>query len=582
MALTASVALTAASGCRCSEDRPYTPFGVTSALPEPIASASVAPVAPSASSSASAVEKALLAPRDGKVWSLAGRELAAPPGLVFEQGLSADFDGNGTTETATWLVAEGRDAGASPAGELWFYPTEGEARKLAKLPDFVPNGPNCKLSTTLARTGPHTLALDVLSTCSGALIARAPSRALLVIAPSSERSEMQMLRVASAAPDEVLELSTVTDDRDGDGRDDTAVTVSVGKSDGPRFGAPLVWLDRAFGPARDTSEPRVTLERLALHQATRAKTKKLADEVLGGVDGIRRLMSSLCAEGAVARVFDRDATPLPCGNLGAVIDSLASAEITAELARGAVLEAFGRLSRDGWYFGKSSPNARKRLERAVLDAVEPHSAEVSRVRVRPVSAPEPRYSPLAFDTDGSLLVATSEGVVRVGNDGAVGAPLQGGAPLPFDVSPSPERRFQSVAHSCDRSETTLLFTQGAPLVTSLLAPRPGACGRAAFRAFPPAAPLCAHSSQIAVLVGGSAVGQCSGSHPGSARSSDGKWVVVPTPFGLLIDGAAHRLLSLGNAIERPLELSDCVVAQDGRAAACLQAQQIVLARAPGS
>ncbi|HEY3497314.1 MAG TPA: hypothetical protein VGK73_21605 [Polyangiaceae bacterium] len=569
-------------GCRCSEDRPYTPFGVTSALPEPIASASVAPPAPSGSAAVPAVEKAVLAPRDAKRWALAGRELAAPPGLIFEQGIAADFDGNGTTEDVAWLLGEAPDAGTARAGELWLYPAEGEARQLAKLPDFVPSGPTCKLTTTLLRTGPHTLTLDAVATCDGALIARAPVRALMVLAPAAERGEIQTLRVAAAAPDEALELSAVTVDRDGDGRDDAAVTVSVGRADGPRFAAPLVWLDRAFGPARDTSEPRVTLERLALHQATRAKTKKLADEVLRSVDGIRRLMSSLCAEGAVARVFDRDAAALPCGNLNAVVDSLASAEIAAELARGAVLEAFGRLSRDGWYFGKTQANTRKRLERAVLEAVEPRSAEVTRVRVRPIPVPAPGYSPLAFDTDGSLLVATAEGVVRVGLDGIAGPPLAGGPPLPFDVSPSPERRWQGVAHSCDRSETTLLFTQGAPLVTGLLAPRPGACGRGAFRATPPPAALCAHSGRIAALVGGAAVGDCNGSHPGSARSSDGQWVVVPTPFGLLLDGPAHRMLSLGNAIERPLELSDCVVERDGRAAACLLDRQIVVARVAGS
>jgi hypothetical protein len=566
-----------AGGCRCSEDRPYTPFGVTSALPGPSAPVS-AEVAPSASASAELppVEKAVLAPAKSKRWSLAGRELAAPPGFVFEQAVVADFDGNGATESAAWLVAEQADAPGS-AGELWLFPHEGEARSLVKLPDFVPTGPSCKLGTALTRSGPHTLTLDTSAACSGALIARSPVRALVVVAPGAERSEIQRLRVAGPAPGETLELSTSTLDRDGDGRDDAAVHVSVGRA-GASFSAPFVWLDRAVGIARDTSEPRVTLERLALQQATRAKTKKLADEVLRGVDGIRRLMSTLCAEGAVARVFDRDAGALACGNLGAVVDSLASAEIGAALAKGAVLEAFGALSRDGWYFGKTQANARKRLERQVLEAIEPLSANVTRVAVRPLAVPVPRYSPLAFDTDGSLLVATGDGVVRVGADG-VPILLEGGGPPLFDVSPNPGQRWQGVAHSCDRSESTLFFTSGEPFVTERLAPRPGACGRAAFHGAPAPAALCANGGRIAVLLGGAPVGQCAGSHPGSARSADAKWVVVPTPFGLLLDGSAHRLLNLGTAVERPLELSDCVAANDGRSAACLLKEQIVLARA---
>lgn len=583
LAAAAGLALATASGCRCGEDRPYTPFGVTSALPGPPASAAPAAASPSGSDAPRAVQKALLSPANAKRWLLEGRELAAPPGLVFEQAVVADFDADGTPESAAWLLAEPDDAGSRVSGELWLFPPEGEARRLVKLPDFVPAGPNCKLATALSRSGPRTLALDARADCTGSLIARSPVRALLVVAPNSERSEVQVLRIAGPAPEETLELGAVTDDRDGDGRDDAAISVSVGRAAGARFAAPFVWLDRAQGPARDTSEPRVTLERLALHQATRAKTKKYAEDVLRGVEGIRRLMSTLCAEGAVARVFDRDGGALACGNLGAVVDSLASAEIGAELARGSVIDAFGALARDGWYFGKASANTRKRLERSVLEAVEPLSAEVTRLPVKPVTLAPPRFSPLAFDTDGALHVMTAEGVTRVGPDGTPApAPDGGGTPFALEAAPNPGQRWQGIAFSCDRSETSLFFTQGAPLVTSLLSPRPGACGRTSFSALPPPAALCADAGHLSALVGGAVVGQCSGVRPGSARSSDGKWLVVPTVFGLLVDGPSHRLLSLGNAVEQPLALSDCVVRTDGRAAACLHGAQVLLVRAPDS
>jgi hypothetical protein len=577
-----ALALALASGCRCGEDRPYTPFGVTSALPAPEPSAAPA-LSPSASASAAPalIEKSVLAPVNSKRWALAGRELAAPPGLVFEQAVVADFDGNNEPEAVAWLLADPADAGPSVSGELWLFPANGEPQKLAKLPDFVPTGPNCRLTTVLGRTGPRTLTLDATAVCTGALIARSPVRALLVVAPSAERTEIQMLRVAAAAPDETLELSAVTNDRDGDGRDDAAISVSVGRAGGQQFAAPFVWLDRPVGTARDPSEPRVTLERLALHQATRSKTKKFAEDVRLGVDGIRRLMSSLCAEGAVARVFDRDASPLGCGNLAAVVDSLASAEVTAELARGAVREAFGALSRDGWYFGKASANTRKRLERAVLATVEPTSAEVTRVSVRPLLPAPPHFSPLAFEADGSLLVATAEGTLRVLPDGSPGTVLEQSAAPVLDVTPSPGQRWQGVAHSCDRSETTLFFNQGAPLVTRLLAPRPGACGRAAFDGLPAPAPVCAEGGRLSALIGGALVGECPGQRAGSARSANGKWLAIPTSFGLLVDGPSHRLLSLGNSFERPLALSSCVAADDGRKAACLLREQVWLIKALG-
>jgi hypothetical protein len=263
-----------------------------------------------------------------------------------------------------------------------------------------------------------------------------------------------------------------------------------------------------------------------------------------------------------------------------VLDALANAEIGAQLARGRVLSAFGALARDGWYFGRASAAVKKKLERSVLEAVEPLPAEVARLSVRPAAQGTPRYSPLAFEADGSLVVETLEGPQRVAAGGnAAAPPAEPLAPRVLAVSPAAGQRWQGVAYSCDRSETTLFFDSGTPFVTRLLAPRPGACGRARFDGLPAPAPLAAEGGRIAALVGGELVGELTGAPPGSARSPDGKWLVVPTAFGLLVDGAVHRLLSLGTAVERPLGLTDCVVANDGRSAACLDKADVLLVRA---
>src|SRR5688572_18849424 len=103
------------SGCRCGDEKPYTPFGVASSLGD-----AETPKVPSTSASAASadagapIEKSVLAPRDAKRWSLGGRELAAPDGFVFEQGIPADFDGDGAGDAVAWLVPAG-DAGAIPA-----------------------------------------------------------------------------------------------------------------------------------------------------------------------------------------------------------------------------------------------------------------------------------------------------------------------------------------------------------------------------------------------------------------------------------------------------------------------------------
>jgi hypothetical protein len=510
---------------------------------------------------------------------------------VFEQGIPADFDGDGAPDAVAWVVPETDGGPAAPAGEAWFFPGNAAPRRLTGLPGFVPNGPSCKLVTTLTRTGPHTATVDARADCENAVIQRAPVRGLIVLAPPSERPELLVLRVATPAPDETLELSTTTVDRDGDGRDDVEVHVAVGSPGVAPLDAPFVWLDRAVGPSRDTAEPRKTVERLAAREAGRAKQKKVADDVLRHVAAIRRLLSTLCHESSTARVFDGEGAGLTCGTLTNVVDSLASAEVSAELARGHVLEAFGAFARDGWYFGRTSSAMRKRLEKTLLDAVKPVVANVSSIDVRPLVPATPHYSALAFEPSGALTVRTANGMVRVeaGSTSATPVDLDGGAPPSLEVVTQTAVLLTGVAYNCDRSDITFLvrekfWAEGrtAPVPTGLLAPRPGACGRSVYNALPGLSPIGAAGPKLVALLGGSVVGDLgsSTSPPGSARSPDGKWLVLPTAYGLLLSGTETRLLTLDPNAPSPARLVDCVPANDGKTAACVADGKVVVAQAP--
>jgi hypothetical protein len=568
-----------AGGCRCSEDRPYTPFGTTTALPSAAPSPSTEAAAAPSASAAPVIEKSVLAPAGSRSWELGGQTLAAPPGYVFNQAVRARFGGG--DEAVAWLEADAVDAGPLAAGALWAFPSAGDARKLIELPGFVPAGPGCKLAATLARTGPKTVTLDVRGECKGALIARAPLRALVVVAPDAEAPELMSLRVAGPAPGETLELVTTTNDRDGDGRDDVAVEVRVGTSGGGSLGAPFVWLDRPAGRSRDSTEPGRTLLRAAQREAGRAKVKKVAPDVVANVAILRRLMAAACAEGATPRVLDADANPLACGSLAAVVDALATAEVTAELARGHVLDAFGALTRDGWYFGKTSASARQKLERQLFDAVTPATAVVRTLEPRPLLERAPRMSPLAFEPGGALLVLTAGGVVRSQPDGSSPEPLAEASPTrSLVVLAAPGQRFSGAIYACDRSEV-ILGLEGAPaLVTTLLSPRPGACGHAPFFATDVPPILAAGGGQVSAIVGGTAVGNAGTGAPvaGSARSANGRFLIVPTAYGLFIDGPSHTLVNLGTSVQSPLALTDCVVDDSGNAAACVQKGQTLLVR----
>jgi hypothetical protein len=529
----------------------------------------------------------MLAPRGARRWRLGGRELEAPRDFVFEQGLSADFDEDGVEDAVTWVVPA-LDAGGATPGALWSYPGRSAPRMLGAVPGFVPTAPSCKLTTTLARTGPHTVTFDARAACEGALIQRSPVRALVVLAPPHEHPEIFTLRAAAAAPDETLELSAVTVDRDGDQRDDIEVHVTVGTPGVDAQTAPFVWLDRAVGLSRDTSEPRKTLERLAAREAARSKQKKVADDVVKRVGAIRRLLGTLCSEGATARVFDRDGGGLSCGSLANVVDSLATAEIGAELARGRVLEAFGALARDGWYFGKTTPAARKRLEKALLDTVKPAAATATLVDVQPFVPATPHYSPLSFESDGALVVRTTEGLARIeaGGTSAAAVELDGGAPRSLEVVTATDVLLTGVAYSCDRSDATLLVREKfwapgatAPIPTGLLSPRPGACGRTRFDAVPGLSPIGAAGSKFVALFGGSVIGELGASTtpPGSARSPDGRFLAFPTAFGILVSGPETLLLNLPPGAA-PARLTDCVPASDGKTAACVAGGKVLIAK----
>ncbi|HWP07885.1 MAG TPA: hypothetical protein VNN72_19205, partial [Polyangiaceae bacterium] len=556
-----------AGGCRCSEDRPYTPFGTTTALPSAESSPSAEVSAASSASAAPVVEKSVLAPAGSRSWELGGQTLAAPPGYVFNQAVRGRF--GDADEAVAWLEADATDAGPRALGALWVFPGAGEPRKLVELPGFVPAGPGCKNTAALARTGPKTVTLDVRGECKGALIARAPVRALVVVAPDGEVPERMSLRVAAPAPGETLELVTTTNDRDNDGRDDLSVEVRVGKSGGTSLGAPFVWFDRPAGQSRDSTEPGKTLLRAAQRESGRAKVKKVAGDVVENVGILRRLMASVCAEGATPRVLDADANPLACGSLAGVVDALATAEVTAELTRGHVLDAFGALTRDGWYFGKTSASVRQKLERNLFDAVTPATAVVKVLEPRPLLEGAPRMSPLAFETGGGLFVLTAGGFVRTQPDGSSPEPLPAGPSRSLTVLAAPGQRFSGPVYSCDRSEVMLGLEGAPPLVTTLLSPRPGACGHAPFFATDVPPILAAGGGNVSAVVGGTAVGapDTGASIPGSARSPNGRYLVVPTAYGLLIDGPTHQLVNLGASVPSPLALTDCVVADSGHSAA---------------
>jgi hypothetical protein len=590
------------AGCDgCEGQRPYTPFGVASSPPLiPPSSSESAEPAPSASVEAPkfAARPAEIAPRNATRWKLGARELEAPAGRVFERGVAADFDANGAVEAVAWTLPAG-DPAAPPtgSGELWLFPAEGAARRLSEQPSFVPIAPGCRATPQLTQTGPRSVTLDISARCDARLVARTPVRAIAIVAPLAERPSVLTLRAAESAPAETLAFAVDSSDRDGDGLDDARVTVSL-RSEGATRGASadLIWLDRAAGVSREAREPARSLARAAASEVWRAKSKQKDAKVEENVATLRRLYASLCAEGGTARVFDADGSALGCGDARPFVDDLASAEFAAALARKDFVDAAGVLARDGWYHARGSDDRRARLVKGLEGAVTKLevTAIVDSAARPPARTAAPRWSPLRFDATGNLFAQTLTNTVRIGAGGAVEPVAEdaGVTPHPLEVERTDKSRWSAVSYSCDRSEVVLDFATpggaaGAPIVTRLIAPRPGACKGQKAPALP-TIPLSMRASGLEAIVGGSYIGSPAArteaalrpEQPGSARSPDGRELVVPTALGLLVTSLDSAELWRGAALGDASTLTDCVVANARARVACVRDGHVVVVDRP--
>ena len=590
------------AGCdSCSSKKPYTPFGVASSLPRvepPPPDSATEPVPAPPASAGFAVRKAELVPGAPEGWQGSDLNLSAPAGRRFAQVLPTDFDGDLKPEALAWLVPAPKEQNAAP-GELWYFPNGAPARMLAPLPGFVPSSADCALTTTLTQTGPHSATLDVAANCTPPLVARSPSRALLVVSPNVEHPVLLTIRAASAAPEETLAFSVDSSDQDKDGRDDVRLSLALGTTGGGEpASADLVWLDRAAGASRSASEPAASLMRLAGKIAFQARSKR------GGATAERvattlRLLSSLCADGGVPRVFDEDGIHFRCGALGSVIDSLMMSEAVAAIAQGDLQSAFSVLQRDGWYFGKLSSAQRKAMERELLRAVTKLEATAPIVaRAVPTIPKAPHYSPLWFESDGALLIQGPAGVTRLSADRTAEAAVaaEAGVPTwPLELASTNGLRVLGAVHACDRSE--LLFNESdathpilPPLTTRLLAARPASCtGRGTGPAVT-ITPLSFDDNGLEALVAGTRVTvapsgkKASAGLPelGTPRSPDGRALVTPTALGLLVIGEQRELWQTSKLSEHAdaSRFTDCVVANEARAVACLDAGRPIIFERP--
>jgi len=362
--------------------------------------------------------------------------------------------------------------------------------------------------------------------------------------------------------------------------------------------AEFAWLDRTAGISREPGHFASSLGPTLASLEKQAQSRKSATEALERSAVVWRLLASTCAESATARLFRADGAAMDCENVAPAIERLIGAEVRAALSQNDVLRAAFAITRSEFSFGirpsaSCLANWLKSLRKsmALVESIEVVTSETKPVLPRF----NVHFSPLHYDMDGTLLVQTPHGVVRVqpngqqaSQDDAEAAP----ASWPLPVT-SPGRTLESVLTACDRSELLAAY-KGAdgrllqPIPTQFLAPRPGVCAGAAavnWRVSPISltdeAPLpvalvegaCVASNGAESCLKPAALGKVV---VGSPRSPDGRRLIAATGVGLVSMGGPKPELWAGDSLGNPATLSDCVIDNSGDHIACIRAARLVL------
>lgn len=535
-----------------------------------------------------------LAPR----WTLEGLELVAPEDEGFVTALAADLDRDGDKDAVAWVAS----ADTPGTGRLLFYAGDeagrvGSPRRLAELSQLFPEG--CAAEVALEQVGDVTVAVRASAVCTEPPSPGAASRWIAIVSPSEEPALRQVITVREPPRGERLLLSVDASDRDGDGRDDLAVKVSLEGGPehfepGARATAELRWFDRQAGLSRDADEPEASLRPQATRQMVRAERKGEAPNVASSTRQLMRLYVALCEE-AGAPLVDFSTGPLHCGTSRALEDAVL-AQVRAASTLGDPLRALAAIERFSQWPTAHTKARRREAERILRKLVTVSEVASARtLEAVPLRLPGPSLSPLTFDEDGVLLVMTPTGVTRATIYGEEW-PSEEDEPWPLAVMNATNRyRWARSFDPCNALDYRLRFVglegevHEVPL--PLLAPThgPRRCAGDVETHL-----LGARSGNVEAMVAGepwllklgeagvevkpltsSALG---GITPvrGSAQSPDGRHLALGSRRGVLVRDASKWTLWQMKGVD-DARLEACTVSNDAQAVACVRKGRVILA-----
>ncbi len=390
--------------------------------------------------------------------------------------LAADFDDDGDRD-ALAIVAQGSGV------EVAFARRDGSTfGALRRLGEALPAREGCEVTTAeLSTISPTYAVARTVRTCEGD---SDESLWILSVEGTPRAYEQIVLLPPEGRAEGNVTVALRVVDRDEDGHLDALLDVSVrDEAGGEPARAPMAWLDRPSGLARDTAEPEASLETIAS-----AAAEALGRDPEAALPIARRalaLHAVLCREGGAPRVRFGSTDGLACGASSAA--GKAAAVATAALARAGdvwgALAAADRLDDPGYEVSRAD----RRTANQALEAMTTTDglSDVEGPTVTPPPGPPVRLPMLSFLDDTHLLVHGSPPqILDLASASAPPAtPHQDTQEVLTD--PTGELAVTAIERSCDgyvlsivrASDVVAGVVAGRPLSRPLLsakAPPPGA------------------------------------------------------------------------------------------------------------
>jgi hypothetical protein len=593
--------LALSAGCRgCHDDHPYVPYAIASSAPHAGAPEEAGVAAADAATPLEAGadpfsgEPATVAPPGLTRWVLGGLTLDAPDGQVFALGLVRDFDGDGSQDAFTIVrPPDGND----PGHVVFFHGTPGVPPAVFDPPESLARDASCTAVDRLVAIGARSVMVELGQECP-ADPSSAPVRWLAVLAGGAIPRVRLAATLADPAGAPALSIDADGSDRDGDGREDIALRVTIEGGGaplepGPRVSATIAWLDRPAGLGRDAGATESAFAALASSAFARAARSKEAPGVPGLVTQTRALWRATCAEGGAPRIVAvAGAGTIGCG-VGRALETLGLAAVRAYATMNDPVRAALALDR-----AERAPATRAASRAAEAQTWVTQLAPLTAARMlRAVGAVplepkghEPAWGPLAFESGGKLLVKTSAGVVRVDPDQGDEDAAGGVDWKPAVTSPDGTVRWIEAYDPCDGLPLRATFATGGgdDLRDVAIPVAPALAGRCAGSRGAPAKaiPMAWGPRGLEAIVEGDFILMASNLESatplaafldqpatrGSPRSPDGKTFVVATEAGLMVQGPSRSRLLRARELDGTYgDQRSCTVSDDATHVACVRA-----------